>query len=153
MSQDRELFNDTMLEGEYTTWLPVWQFDIGAAISIQLLAVDNWGTVYACATATNRLWVRTRAGATQALINHRLFVPVYNRSITCKYVAIYPNTLLDRLEIWRYGVEIATLLITLLDPALVSLSGFAISPNGRFVAMSCATGVAVYRYVQLWEGS
>lgn len=152
MSEDRALFDDRMLEPEYTAWRFVWQYDIGIASSIQLLAVDNDGNVYACNTGLARTWIRTRAGATQTLLNHRLMVPVYNRSVTCKYVPIWRANVLTQLEVWRSGAEIAVITITDGDPALASLSGLAISPNGRFVALSCATGAAIYRYVQLWEG-
>lgn len=152
MSQDRELFSDRMLEGEYTTWRFVWQYDIGIANNIGRGTVDNVGTVYCVVAGLNRTWVLNYAGAVQVLLGHQVggVGPCYSNC--SKYVLVLHGPVTNVLDVWRSGALLTSINLTDGDPLALFTNWAAISPNGKFIIIVHARAAVNYRYVQLWEG-
>ena len=157
MSQDRELFNDAMLEGEYTTWTRVWVRDLGVGVNLLAICVDNLGVVYVTDRALVRTWIITRANVVTQLNNYRLRVWMdipesRPRSISAKYVIADEVSVPRRMWVCRYGVLIWSVAWAALFPDTNALISIAMSANGRYIAVifqSIATGTA--KYVGLME--
>ena len=158
MSQDRELFSDQMLEGEYTTWTQVWVRDYGAGVTLRNACVDNFGRCYATAPTINTEYVRDYDGNDQIIPGFG-FRYVFNlsteisASITKKYVLDIDAPWGNIIRVWRWGVLIWTLDLAPFNPDYDDIYVWVISPNGKFIAVvefSLATGDP--QYLILLEG-
>ena len=165
MSQDRELFSDRMLEGEYTTWNWLWTLDYGAGANLFGITCDNLGTVYVIDKTGPRSHVITRAGVSTTILNywflnfghepalaswHTIARPY---SATGKYMLGWKVNVPVSLSVWRDGVLIYPISYAVILPDALSVARVSISANGRYIAVICSSvATGNYRYVQLYEG-
>jgi len=158
MSQDRELFSDRMLEGEYTTWTNLWAIDAGALFGMFWIKthVDNEGLVYGTTTVFggNGLMI-DRLGNTTFLPGWKVFGgwgPAA-KSAAGKYVLIIDQALTDLIiRVYRRGVSIFEFDLSALDPLLTDIWDLSMSPDGRYIAGNANDGGGL-ELVFLFEGS
>ena len=158
MAEDRELFSDAMLEGEYTTWNWLWTRDYGVGASMLGICVDNLGTIYLTITAGNSSWTITRANVSTAIGGHR-----FQNTLTLglaqawstnrKYVVAMKGTLPLAVAVYRCGAKIASVPWAGYLPVACVLHSIAMSANGRYIAAVFRTVIGGEpRHVALLEG-
>ena len=158
MSQDRELFNDRMLEGEYTTWRNLWGYDLDTLYGLTdtQMYVDNEGTVYASrAGAVEDTAIINRAGTIQIIANWCVYTDDYEKasSILNKYVIMVDAPLTwAKFRVYRRGVLRFQFSLLTLNPAIDAIAGVAMSPDGRYIAVAAEAG-PIWGLIYLFEGS
>lgn len=156
--QDKPLFSYDHLSGEYVTWNFVWSVNLTAlGLDNLVLIVDNYGTVY-CRDIPNAF-----GGASidylGAITNHGLDSPLAfwiqsPFSIDKKFVVFEDIGVGTQIGVMRYGVNIWERNIALDDPNILSMDDITMSPNGKFIAVSCFDAVtADDDLVVLYEGA
>lgn len=159
MSEDRALFSDRMLEGEYTTWTQVWARDYGAFVNIDEVYVDNFGRCYASDGPAGNEYVRDYDGTEQNIVGYYFYpiaftIATSSVSLTHKYVLDNDSAFNYIVRIWRWGAVIWTLDTSLLDPDYGGVYVYSLSPNGKFLAIvSISIFTGDQRYLMLYEGT
>ena len=142
-------------EGDYTTWTHVWTMDYGSAAMIYNILVDNSGTVY----SEDNWWdtyLKTYGGAETNLSTYIIFkdeVMVNPMSMTGKYVLGDPITAQSEFEVFKDGVVVFNRDANIDEANVKDIANYNISPNGKFIALSCYNFSLKIRYVMLYEGS
>lgn len=143
------------LEGDYTTWSLVWKRDYGSDAEIINILVDNSGTVY----SEDNWWdtyLKTYEGAETNFSAYIIFkdeVMVDPVSMTGKYVLGDPITAQSEFEVFKDGVVVFNHDAKVDEANVKDVVTYSISPNGRFIALSCGNISFETRYVILYEGS
>lgn len=153
MSESRPLFTWESLEGEYTTWVPLWNVDTFAlGVPPRAVWVDNFGTVYVDDTGGG-IVVLNRAGANVVDLSRsfQLVVPCEVCSVSKKYMMTENLITATIFHVYRRGVAIFQRNVTADQPLVTAIRGFAFSASGRYIAVIGMVGVA-FRYVLLYEG-
>jgi hypothetical protein len=159
MSEDRSLFDDRMLEGEYTTWNFLWTRNMGAGETCQQLCVDNFGTVYVIKEVFVGHWTITRGNVLTYLANYKFRILLGTGhdqawSVTRKYVLALKTTAPTAIVVYRYGALIFSVLTSAFGLDVGALVAISMSANGKYIALisrSIATGNR--QYVTLLEGT
>ena len=158
-TEDVPLFSTRSLEGEYTAWTLVWTRDYGAAVNLDGVLVDNYGTCYITDVLAGNTYLRTYLGAETNTVGYIYNIPRRVMqpeafSVTRKYVLAEDTAVFQQMDIWRDGVNIASIDLFIDNPDNLAMSYKSMSPNGKFLAfiiMSIANGND--EYVMLYEGT
>jgi len=158
-SEDVPLFSTRSLEGEYTAWALVWNWDYGAGVTLDGVLVDNYGTVYISDLTAGGVYTRTylNVGATLAAYIYnipRMIAQPEAFSMTRKYVLAEDTAVFQQMDIWRDGVNIASINLFTDEGDNSFMLAMSMSPNGKFLAFILnSVNTGNNRYVLLYEGT
>lgn len=144
------------LEGEYTQWLYVWDYDaVALGLTLDGVIVNNEGEVYTWDSLNAPLLHIDFAGnVTQfANVEEWAFQVIQANSIDSKYVVGIDRVVTTIFHVIRRGADIFNRDITLDGVGANRIAWRAISPNGRhIVTISRDAGTGNYTHVTLYTG-
>lgn len=136
---DEPLFTPDLLEGEYTTWTLVWVHDFCPLNLAYWPLVDNYGTVYA-SDGPLGMWMHIIDYYGAAQVGLTEWVPHATDemafSANRKYVLTYDTVTNTIFRVWRRAANIFSRNIALDHPTFTQINEMAMSPNGKFIAIT-----------------